>query len=450
MHNKEGRLRNENPRKLIIKLSIPAMLALMARAIYNLVDTAYIGLLKDELALAAVGVTIPIMLVLGALEVVFASGSSILTGKFLGAGEKKKSSEILSTIFIFSLLLGLAICILGMFFQTPLLTLFGASQKVLPLAKDYAFWMFISAIVVLPSQSLSNMARAESSVKVSSIAIGIGTVLNIILDPIFMFIFDMGVAGASLATTLSQAITFLIMLWFYVSKRSVVTLCLSNVKFSKELFKSVISLGLPLAATQICIALASSITNILLARLPEADYYIAAYGIVQRLTLIAIYVLLGFMQGYQPVAVFAFGAKLKERFQVCEKFALKGIIVLSILVEIVFIIFSKGFILLFNQNEVVVYAGSQLLISQMVLFPAFAICIFMTITFQCIKEPNYGIFLSTLRQGLIYIPCTIILFILFKYIGILFAQPITDVLVLIISMGLYKKMQALYLKNIIE
>ena len=288
---------------------------------------------------------------------------------------------------------------------------FGASDTSLPLAKDYAFWMFIAALANLPAQSVNCAARAESSVKISSIAVITGAAANVILDPIFMFDwgFNMGVEGASLATTISQFLTFGILIWFYASGRSIIKIRPRFFHPSWKLVKTVTLIGIPTAVIQICLSVASSLTNIAAAGLPQSDEIIAAFGVVQRLVLIDSYVIMGFMQGYQPVAAFAFGAKRENRFHRSVRFALKGSLVLTLLVTVSYILFAKPLILLFNNNPVIVDYGKWLPSSQVALFPAFGLCYMMTITYQTIGASGYGLFLSLLRQGLFYVPFIIIL-----------------------------------------
>lgn len=187
-------------------------------------------------------------------------------------------------------------------FIEPLMRAFGASEASLPLAKDYAFWMFVAALANLPAQSMNCAARAESSVKISSIAVITGALLNVVLDPVFMFDWGlgMGVEGASLATTVSQFVTFFILAWFYLSGRSVIKLRLRSFHPSWKLIKTVTVIGIPTAVIQICLSVASSLTNIAAAPLPDADNIIAAYGVVQRLILIGCYVVMGFISRWPP------------------------------------------------------------------------------------------------------------------------------------------------------
>lgn len=447
--NRGSLLATVAPSRAIVKLAIPATLALLAKAVYNIVDTAYIGMLDSDVALAAVGVTLPLLLIMVSVENIFAAGAAVLAGRQLGAGDQQGANRTVTTIVGLSMVIGILLCALGIVFIEPLLRAFGASAAVIPQAKDYAFWMFIAALFNLPAQSLNCAARAESSVKISSIAVIVGAALNVALDPVFMFSWglNMGVAGASLATTLSQLVTFLILAWYYLSGRSMIKVHIRHFHLSGKLVWSVISIGIPTAVIQICLAVATSMTNIAAKPLPDADLIIAAYGVVQRLILIGCYVIMGFMQGYQPVASYAFGAKNEERFHRSARFALRGSLLLTVLVAAVYIVLAEPLILLFNRNPVVVEFGKWLLITQVALYPAFGLCYMMTITFQTIGASRMGLILSMLRQGLFYLPFILLLPGFFGVNGIYFSQPAADLLTVITCILLIRPMKRIASKN---
>lgn len=437
------------PAKAITKLAIPAALALLAKAVYNLVDTAYIGMLNSDIALTAVGVTVPLLLIMVSVENIFAAGAAVLAGRQLGAKDNEGASRTVTTIIGVSILIGILMCVGGIVFIDPLMRAFGASEASLPQAKEYAFWMFVAALANLPAQSMNCAARAESSVKISSIAVITGAVLNIILDPVFMFDWglNMGVEGASLATTVSQFVTFFILTGFYLSGRSVIKIKLSAFRPSWRLIKEVTLIGIPTAVIQICLSVAASLTNIAASALPQSDEIIAAYGVVQRLVLIGCYVVMGFMQGYQPVASYAFGAKNTERFHQCVRFALKGAIVLTLLVEVLYIFLASPLISAFNNNPVIINYGRWLLISQVILYPAFGLCYMMTITYQTIGDAKYGLFLSFIRQGLFYVPFILTLPKFMGINGIYLTQPAADILTIIVCVLSVKSMKIKAEKN---
>lgn len=369
-----------NPSRAITKLAFPAILALLAKAVYNIVDTAYIGMLDSDIALTAVGVTVPLLLIMVSIENIFASVAAVLTGRQLGADEADEASRTVTTILGLSIVIGILLCIGGIIFIEPLMRTFGASDTSLPLAKDYAFWMFVAALANLPAQCMNCAARAESSVKISSIAVITGALLNILLDPVFMFDWGlgMGVEGASLATTISQFVTFFLLMWFYLSGRSVIKLHIRSFRPSGKLIWTVTSIGIPTAVIQICLSVASSLTNIA-----------AAY-----------------------------------------------------------ILLSRPLILLFNNNPVIVNYGRWLLISQVVLYPAFGLCYMMTITFQTIGESKYVLFLSMIRQGLFYVPFILTLPRILGVKGIYLSQPLADIFTLIVCFLSVKKMKQIAEKRI--
>lgn len=438
-----------NPSRAIVKLAVPATLALLAKAVYNIVDTAYIGMLHSNLALTAVGVTLPLLLIMVSIENIFAAGAAVLAGRQLGAKDDEGASITVTTVIGMSIIIGVILCVGGIFFIEPLLRSFGASDASLPLAKDYAFWMFIAALANLPAQSMNCSARAESSVKISSIAVITGALLNVILDPIFMFDFglNMGVEGASLATTVSQFVAFAILAWFYLSGRSVIRIKVRSFQPSWKLIKTVTLIGIPTAVIQICLSVASSLTNIASAPLPDADEIIAAYGVVQRLILIGCYIVMGFMQGYQPVASYAFGAKNENRFHQSVRFALKGSLLLTVIVEAVYIILSQPLIMLFNRNPLIIEYGRYLLIAQVALYPAFGLCYMMTITFQTIGSSRFGLFLSMIRQGIFYVPFILTLPKLLGVTGIYFTQPAADILTILVCIFSIKPMKRIASEN---
>lgn len=446
---KQSVLADLPPAKSIVKLAVPATLALLAKAVYNLVDTAYIGMLDSDIALTAVGVTVPLLLIMVSIENIFAAGAAVLAGRQLGAKDAEGASRTVTTMIGVSIIIGVVLSAGGIIFLEPLMRAFGASDASLPLAKDYAFWMFIAALANLPAQSMNCAARAESSVKISSVAVITGALLNVALDPIFMFDWGlgMGVEGASLATTISQFVTFFILTWFYASGRSIIKIKRKAFRPSWKLIKTVAVIGIPTAVIQICLSVAASLTNIAAAGLPQSDEIIAAYGVVQRLILIGCYVIMGFMQGYQPVASFAFGAGDEDRFHQSVRFALKGSLLLTVLVAAVYILLSRPLILLFNQNPVIVEYGKWLLTSQVALYPAFGLCYMMTITYQTIGASRYGLFLSLIRQGLFFIPFILTLPKLLGVTGIYLSQPAADVLTILVCLCSIRPMKATASRN---
>ena len=210
MNNKEAYiLGQERVRRAFWYLALPALLTMLAKAIYSAVDAVYIGLLRNSDALAAIGITSPLVLILQSFETVLGQGICVAVGRRLGKRANKEADNIVSTSFVFSVIFGAAVCALGIVFLSPAMRLFGASGDVLPYARKYSLWIFIGMIFNMPASCLNNAARGESAMRVPSTAMLIGTLLNVALDPVFIFDFGLGlgIEGASMATTISQAIS---------------------------------------------------------------------------------------------------------------------------------------------------------------------------------------------------------------------------------------------------
>lgn len=441
MKNREALLSEINPSVAITKLAIPAIIALLVKAFYNIVDTFYIGMLNSDISLAAVGVTLPIILISSSIENVFASGCSVLVGRSLGKKNKKKASEILSTTLFVSTLIAIVFSFMGIIFIDEILRLFGATDLIMKESKDYAFFMFISVIANLPSECLNASLRAESSVKITTIAVTVGAVLNIVLDPIFMFSFglNLGVMGASIATTISQFVTLFILLYYYYFKKSIVHIGTKYIKFTKGLFKKIILIGIPTALMQISVAIATSLTNISISKLENAEQIIASYGIVQRLIVLGLFTILGFMQGYQPVISYSYGSKDKKRFKNSFSFAYKGTIFLSICISLFFIIFSKFLIGIFNGSENIIEYGSKILISQSIFYISFGLSYMITVTLQVLEKPKSGMLLSVVRQGIFYPVIILNLPRIFGIRGLYMSQPLADILTFLVLIYISKK-----------
>jgi len=448
--DKETLFETVKPSKAVVSMAIPTILAMMVKVVYNLTDTVFVSLMKSETALAAVGVSMPLIMMVGSIETILSVGSSILAGRQLGAKNKEGANTTISSIYAVSIALGVIFCVGGFTFMEPMLRAFGASETVMPQAKQYATWMFVMFLASIPTQCLNMAARAESSAKISSMAVIVGVLLNVVLDPIFMFNWGlgMGVEGAALATCISQFVTAAILFWFYFSGRSIIKIRLKNMELKWKLFKTVTATGVPTATTMFFAAMSLALINVAAATLPDNDFIIAANSVVQKLVLIGYQTIIGFITGYQPVAAYYFGAKNSVQFREAQKFALKTAILLGLVEAVIFAVLSKYFIMLFNQNPSVVDYGSKLLISQTILLPVFALVFLSTINFQVIGSVKYGVFLSIIRQGLFFVPAIIVAVYLFGVLGLYLAQPIADVSTLVVCVFSYSVMNRTMLKKI--
>ena len=409
-------------------LSIPAVLTMMAKAIYSAVDTIYIGRLKNNFALAAVGVVSPLLLILQSVETMLAQGVCVLVGRKLGENNRSEADNIVSTVLLTASLFGVICCLTGVAFMNPLLRLFGADEGILPYARQYGLWVFIGIVFNMPTAILNNAARGESAVKVASRGILAGTILNVLLDPIFIFDFGlgMGVAGASLATTISEAVSLAYIAAYYLRGKSLVELRFGAIHHRKVVYKQLILIGLPVAAFQFLLSVASAVTNGALKDLPDSEVFIAAFSVVQKVTWIIIFVFLGLVQGFQPIVSYAAGAGNRERFEKTVMYSGKVMAVTALLFTVLSILLGRTILSWFSSDAGVVSAGVWLLVSQTALSALLAVSFVVIIAYQALGSGVQGVILAVLRQAVLYIPLMLVLPEILGFAGVLLVQPISE------------------------
>lgn len=428
--------------KAIRILAIPAIMGTLITAVYNLVDTAFIGMLRSTEALSAVSIAFPIMSLLNAIGQILGVGAATYIGIQLGGKKNKEAGQTASTVIAVSVLSGLIFAVLGLWLQDSIFRLFGASEAVLPYARQYGTWMFIGAVFTVPNQALNNVARAETNAKLSAVALGLGAVINVILDPIFMFDFGLGlgVAGASIATTISQGISFLFLLTYFLRGKSLLYISVKNIKLEKIMLSEVFKTGSPSGASQILVSVSVAVTNIIAAG--YGDFVVAAFGIVLKVISLGQLVIFGYVQGFQPIASYSFGAKNKERFSQAFKAALKFVLVTCVSFTVIYILFRNPILMVFSQDQNMLSVAAPILISQVILYVAMGIVILMTAVFQSTSQGVRGIVLSISRQGIFFFPLIILFPMVFGLRGLYFVQPVSDVFSLGLAFFLFRKIKA--------
>ncbi|MFA6646943.1 MAG: MATE family efflux transporter, partial [Sphaerochaetaceae bacterium] len=300
--------------KLLIQFSVPAIVGMMANALYNIVDRIFIGNKAGlgATGIAAITVSFPIMIILIALGLLFGIGGATLFAIKLGQKKEEEAEKAMGNAFSLLLLAGLTFTIFGQIFLTQILTLFGASVEVLPYAKEYMRIIFLGASFQIMSMGMNNFIRADGNPKIAMLSMFLGAGINLLLDPIFIFVLDMGMAGAALATVISQICASIWVVGYFFSKRSRSKLRRANMRLRKALILTIISLGIPVFTLQ----LANSLLNVVLNKTLIAyggDLGISAMGIVNSLQTLLIMPVIGINQGVLPIISFNFGARQFDR-----------------------------------------------------------------------------------------------------------------------------------------
>lgn len=412
--------------KLICKLAIPTIFGMLITAFYNMADTYFVGQIGTS-ATAAVGVSFSLMAIIQAMGFLFGQGSGNFISRKLGAQAPKEASAMASTAFFSSLIAGVLIAAVGILFIEALAIVLGSTETILPYAVDYLLYVFLGAPFLIGSFVLNNQLRFQGNALYGTIGMGTGAILNIALDPIFIFVFDLGVAGASMATTVSQIVSFVILI-FMTQKKSVVPLSIKEFKPSGMLYKEMFRGGLPSLARQGL----SSVSTIILNTMAGAyggDPAIAGMSVVTRICMFANSAVIGFGQGFQPVCGFNYGAGLFERVKKAYKFCVKVSTAFLVVAGAVLFIFAPVVIALFRKDDPEVIAiGALALRCQCVSMFLAGTVVMSNMMLQTIGKAVPATIVAMSRQFIFFVPCVVILSLCFGLVGVQIAQAVADVL----------------------
>jgi len=421
---KHIRMTQEPVGKLISRLAVPCIISMMITAIYNTADTFFVGQLNSNSATGAVGVAFSLMSIIQATGFFYGHGSGNFISRALGSQHYEGASEMAATGFCFSFLTGTLIAALGLLFLEPLALLLGSTETILPYAKSYVGIILIGAPWMASSLTLNNQLRLQGSAIYGMVGITTGGILNMILDPILIFGFELGVAGAALATIISQFISFCILL-VMCSRGSNLAIHLKRARLTPTNFREISRGGLPSLGRNGLGAIASIVLNQCAG--PFGDAAIAAMSVVNRAMLTATSAVTGFGQGFQPVCGFNYGAKLYHRvmegFWFCVKVAATVLTAFSVLG----FLFAPQVVAVFRNDPEVIKIGTLALRLRCITFPLMCWYIPSSMMLQTIGRTVPATFLAVSRQGIFLIPALLILTPLLDLLGVQAAQPAADI-----------------------
>ena len=426
--------------KLLLQYSIPAIIGMVVNALYNIVDRMFIGNIPDigSLAITGVGITMPIMTIVLAFGMLIGIGTTANISLNLGKGNRTTAEKLLGNAFTLSIIVGLAIAITGTIFANPILNLFGASENTLFYAKEYIGIILLGCTFNILSFALNSTVRADGNPKMSSITMVIGCGANIILDYLFIFVLNLGVKGAALATIISQAVTFFIILYYYTAGNSNLKLKIENFKLKKHLVTMTFAIGIAPFATQIATSLVQVIANNAL-KTYGSDLAIGAMTVISSLNIIFMMPIFGINQGCQPIIGFNYGAKKYERAKEAFKYATIAACVICIIGFISIQCFPTQIISLFNNDPELTTLAIKGIRIYLLMMPVVGINIVATSYYQSIGKAKISMFVSLLRQVILLIPFTIILPKFIGLDGVWAAGACADSLSVIITLILLKK-----------
>ncbi len=417
--------------RLIPGLAVPTIISMLITSIYNMADTFFVSQLGTS-ASGAVGVIFSAMAIIQALGFGFGQGAGINISQSLGNKDTAKAGEAAAASFFAVLFLGIVIGVVGNLFLHPLVMMLGATPTIAPYAEDYARYILIASPFMMCAFVMNNVLRSQGNAVYAMVGITTGGILNMILDPIFIFTFEMGTSGAALATGLSQLISFGILLCQCNLRGDCISIRWSDFKPSFQVYGKILHAGLPSFCRQSIASVGTILLNFSAG--VYGDAAIAAMSIVNRFMMFINSAMIGFGQGFQPVCGFNFGARRYDRVLEAYWFCVKVAVVMLTVLAVVCFIPAGQIISLFRKDDAEVIAiGTRALRYQLLLAPAMGWITMVNMLSQSIGYGFRAAVVSVARQGIFLIPALLILPGIFGLTGILISQPAADVCTLILS-----------------
>ena len=418
---------NDDLLLLLVKTSIPTIIGILVMVIYNLTDTFFVGILNNKSMTAAIGIVFSFMSFIQAIGFWFGYGSGNIMSKKIGENEEKEAEIISSIGILFAIVIGILIAILSCFFVLPLSKFIGgsASENLLNFTVEYLKVIIISIPFGLYSITLYNQLRLCGNVKDGMLGLLIGMAVNIVLDPVLMFVFKFGFIGAGYATLIGQ-ITGCIVLTNLSGKNGNIAVNLKKVRINKDRVYHILAGGMPNFSRQSITSIALILLNVVAAK--YGDGVIAALTISSRIAAFAYMIMIGWGQGFQPICAMNYGAKQYDRVKKAFKFAVVGGTLFLIMAAILLYVFSELLIKTMSNDNEVILVGSEILRMQCITMPLLGYFAISSMLMQNIGQYFGASIISISRQGIFYIPLLYILSNIFGEFGIYLLQPVADVL----------------------
>lgn len=428
------KLGKEPLRKLFFTMAIPSVLAQLINVLYNIVDRIYIGHIKDigSLALTGVGVTFPIIMVVSAFSAFAGQGGAPLASILLGAKDQEKAEKVLGSSTALLLVFSISLTLIFQILKTPLLYAFGASDNVIGFAQDYIGLYLWGTIFVMLSLGLNTFISGQGNAKTAMFSVLIGAVTNIILDPIFIFVMNMGVKGAALATVISQAFSAIWVVNFLISKKSSLKIKRENLKLDMKFVKKIGSLGCSPFIMQSTESLVLLTLNSGLQKY-GGDLYVGSMSILISVLQLIFVPVSGIAQGVQPIISYNFGAGNRERVIKTFKALLIVCLVATMFMGGIAVLFPNFYVKMFTESEELMKLTSKMM-------PIFTLgmCIFgiqqsIQVTFLAMGQAKFSIFIALLRKVILLVPLAIILPRFLGVKGIYYAEPMADITSVVVA-----------------
>ncbi|MDO4619377.1 MAG: MATE family efflux transporter [Lachnospiraceae bacterium] len=424
-------------RKAYMKLAVPVVLSMVVTLIYNMVDTFFIAHTNNAALVAGVALCSPIFTLMIAVgDILGLGGSSVISRQF-GMQKYDDGKKLSAFCFYGAIAEGLVIAALLFAFRTPVLNLLGADSTTLPHAKQYYSFLLLGAPAIILTFTPSNILRTEGLAKESMFGTVLGAVINMILDPVFIFGLQMGAAGAAIATVIGYICSDLFFIRVLLKKSKRLSSSISDVRVSRQKISEILAIGLPASITNLMQSICVALTNRTL--LPYGTNHIAAMGIVMKVSMIAMLILVGFAYGAQPLIGYNYGSGDRKRLKAVLGFGYRFEIILALVFTAVLSVAAKPILGVFMNDTDIVRLGVPMLRLQQAGMAFMSVVLITTCAFQAAGKALGAFLLSVSRQGVIFALVLVIASHVFGYYGILASQAVSDLLTAGLALILYRR-----------
>lgn len=417
--------------KALLALGLPTMMGMLINALYNLADTYFVGGLGTD-QMGAVTVAFPLGQVIVGLGLLFGNGAAAYLSRLLGRGDKKTANKVASTALYSSVLVGAILILCSVLFLKPILKQLGAIDSVMPYAVSYAGIYTIFSIFNVFNVTMNNIVSSEGAAKTAMCALMAGAVLNVVLDPVFIYVLHLGVAGAAIATAISQIVSTVVYLCYILRKKSVFSFHIRECCYSKEIMSEILKIGIPTLLFQVLTSLSIGLINN--AAKEYGSSVLAAMGPLTKIMSMGSLIVFGFLKGFQPIAGFSYGAKKFDRLQEAIRISILWSTIFCVVFGLAAAAFPVQIMGLFTKGDrEMVRIGAAALRANGLSFIFFGFYTVYSFLFLVMGKAKEGCFLGACRQGICFVPVILLLPTVMGINGVLYAQPVADILSALIT-----------------
>ena len=430
-------LSEARPEKAVISLGLPLVAGMFIMVLYNLTDTFFIGMLRDDYQLAAVNLAYPVMMVMIAVSNMIGTGASSLIARSMGAGDTELAEHTLTAGYLLTVVNSATVAAAGLALRNPIVSLLGARSNTFDYTAEYVTVLLIGSLCTMGNFTFGQLLRSEGSVKYSIAGMVAGTAANIVLDPVFIFGFGWEILGAAVATVIGNGVGMLVSISYYVRKKTLLRPSVRYIRPTSQILKEIFWVGVP-ATLETLLTTAAYVVNNNLA-VAYGELTVAAMGIAQKILSIGNYIYQGFAAGNQPLMGYNYGAENYSRMLQVLRAGVRIVSGIELFVMAVFGIFAPKLIRLFTASDVVIRIGAKVLRALMCVLPFVGATSMSRTTFQSMGKPQYAFGITLVRQFFLYIPLLLLLNRRFGFNGLIWAQPVTEVIMMIVSLMLLRR-----------